>query len=194
MIVKALREGDHHALLWQACLKDHAKAAKPGVWPEAALPADLELQLVVPTPVYHLLQSFIDLRWRGKPDRQIGARHWQGWLQADTQHAAIRCLGPASTARALDASAPGRALAPHMLPLAKLLFNLAPESSVLRSVSLPQARGATEPLKCLFCADKFYTSGAMMEHLAWHAVHAAAPVVDREVASHILQERARRSP
>ena len=69
MIVKELQEGDHHSLLLQAGRKDHAKVAKPGLWPEAALPADLELQLAVPTTVYHLLQAFHDLRWRGKPDR-----------------------------------------------------------------------------------------------------------------------------
>ena len=34
----------------------------------------------------------------------------------------------------------------------------------------------------------------MLEHLLWHAVHAAAPVDDKEAASHILQERARSSP
>ena len=44
------------------------------------------------------------------------------------------------------------------------------------------------------CADKYHTSGAMLEHLAWHAVHAAAPVDDKEAASHILQGRARKSP
>ena len=33
----------------------------------------------------------------------------------------------------------------------------------------------------------------MVEHLAWHAMHAAALVDDKEAASHILQERARRS-
>ena len=47
MIVKALREGEHHALLLQVCLRNNAKAAKPGVWPAAAPPADLELQLAV---------------------------------------------------------------------------------------------------------------------------------------------------
>ena len=51
-----------------------------------------------------------------------------------------------------------------------------------------------EPTKCPLCADKYYTSGAMLEHLAWHAVHAAAPVEDKEAASHILQGRAQRSP
>ena len=30
VIVKALREGEYHALLLQVCLKDNAKAAKPG--------------------------------------------------------------------------------------------------------------------------------------------------------------------
>ena len=30
----------------------------------------------------------------------------------------------------------------------------------------------------------------MLEHLAWHAVHAAAPVDDKEAASNILQGRA----
>ena len=59
---------------------------------------------------------------------------------------------------------------------------------------LSPARGATEPTKCPLCADKYYTSGAMLEHLAWHAVHAAAPVDDKEAASNILQGRARRSP
>ena len=33
----------------------------------------------------------------------------------------------------------------------------------------------------------------MLEHLAWHAVHTAAPLDDKEAASHILQGRARRS-
>ena len=61
VIVKALREGERHALLLQARLEDNPKAAKPGVWPAAARPADLELQLVVPTTVYHWLQAFHDL-------------------------------------------------------------------------------------------------------------------------------------
>ena len=90
VIVKALREGEHHALLLQARLKDNARAAKPGVWPAAALLADLELQVAVPTTVYHWFQAFHDLRWRGKPDRQIGATHWQEWLQADAQHTTVR--------------------------------------------------------------------------------------------------------
>ena len=34
----------------------------------------------------------------------------------------------------------------------------------------------------------------MLVHLAWHAVHAAAPVDGKEAASHILRGRARRSP
>ena len=34
----------------------------------------------------------------------------------------------------------------------------------------------------------------MLENLAWQAVHAAAPVDDKEAASHILPGRARRSP
>ena len=44
VFVKALREGEHHALLLQARLKDNARAAKPEMWPAAALPADLELR------------------------------------------------------------------------------------------------------------------------------------------------------
>ena len=35
--------------------------------------------------MYQCLLAFHDLRWRGKPDRQIGATHWQEWLQADAQ-------------------------------------------------------------------------------------------------------------
>ena len=194
MIVKALREGEHHALLLQVRLKDNARAAKPGVWPAAAHPADLELQLAVPTAVYHWLQAFHDLRWRGKPDRQIGAMHWQAWLQTDAQRDAVRSLGPAPATRALDAAVPGRALAPHTVPLANLPFEPAPEGAIQKSVPLPPARGATELTKCPLCADKYHTSGAMLEHLAWHAVHAAAPVEDKEAASNILQGRARRSP
>ena len=194
VIVKELQKGKHHALLLQVCLKDNAKAAKPGVWPAAARPADLELQLVVPTTVYHRLQAFHNLRWRGKPDRQISATHWQGWLQADAQRDAVQALGPAPATRALNALAPGCALAPHTVPLANITFDPALGGAIRKSVPLLPARGTTEPTKCPLCADKYYTSGAMLEHLAWHAVHAAAPVEDKEAASHILQWRARRSP
>ena len=187
-IVKALREGKHHALLPGVRLQDNARAAKPGVWPAAALPADLELQLAVPTTVYHWLQAFHDLWWRGKPDRKIGARHWQEWLHADAQRDTVRGLGPAPATRALDASAPGRAQEPHTVPLANLPFDPAPEGTIRKSVPLPPARGATEPTKCPLCTDKFYTSGAMLEHLAWHAVHAATPVEDKEAASHIFRD------
>ena len=194
MIIKALREGEHHALLLQVRLKDNARAARPGVWPAAAHPADLELQLAVPTAVYHWLQACHDLQWRGKPDGQIGSAHWQTWLQPDAQRDAIRGLGPAPATRALDAAAPGRTLAPHTVPLANLPFEPAVEGAIRKSVPLPPARGATEPTKCPLCADKYYTSGAMLEHLAWHVVHAAAPADDKEAAANILQGRARRSP
>ena len=194
MIVKALREGEHDALLLQVRLKDNARAARLGPWPAAAHPADLELQLAVPTTVYHWLQAFHDLRWRGKPDRQIGSTHWQTWLQADAQRDAIRSLGSAPATQALDAAAPGRALAPHTVPLANLPFQPATEGAMRKSVPLPPAQGATEPTKCPLCADKYYTRGAMLEHLAWHAVHAAAPLDDKEAASNILQGRAWRSP
>ena len=160
-IVKAPREREHYAPLLQVRLKDNANAAKPGVWLAAGHPADSELQLGVLTTVYHWLQAFHDLRWRGKPDRHIGATHWQDWLQADTQHGVIRSLGPAPGTRALDATVRGGALAPHTVPRANLPFD-PPE-------------GDTEPMKCPLCADKYYTSGAMLEHLAWHAVHAAPP-------------------
>ena len=113
VIVKALREGEHHALLLRVCLKDNARAPEPGVWPAAARPADLELQLADRTTVYHWLQAFDDLRRRGKPDRQIGTTHWQEWLQPDVQPDAAQGLGPAPATRVLDASVPGRALAPH---------------------------------------------------------------------------------
>ena len=164
------------------------------MWPAAAHPADLELQLAVPTTVYHWLQAFHELRWRGKPDRQIGSTHWQAWLQADAQRDAVRSLGPAPATGALDAAAPGRALAPHTVLLANLPFQPATEDAIQKSVPLPPVRGATEPTKCPLCADKYWTSGAMLEHLAWHAVHAAAPVDVKEAASNILQRRARRSP
>ena len=95
---------------------------------------------------------------------------------------------------ALDESARGRALAPHTVLLASLPFEPAPEGANRTSVPLPPARGATEPTKYPLCTGKFYTSRAMLEHLAWHAVHAAAPAEDKEAASHILQGRAPRSP
>ena len=179
VIVKALRKGEHHALLLQACLKDNARAAKPGGWPAVALPADLKLQLAVRTTVYHWLQALQQLPWRGKPDRQICATHWQEWLQADAQRASVQSPGPAPTVGAFDASASGHALAPHKVPLANLPFNSAPESSIRKSVALPAARGATEPTQCPLCADQFYTSGAMLKHLALHTAHAAAPGEDK---------------
>ena len=114
IIFKTPWEWEHHAPLLQARLKDNARAAKPGVWRAAALPADLELQLAVPSTVYRSLQALCDQRWGGKPNRQIGATHGQEWLQADAQRDAVRGLGPAPTARAPDASAPGRALAAQL--------------------------------------------------------------------------------
>ena len=164
------------------------------MWPAGAHPADLELQLAVPTTVYHWLQAFHDLRWRGKPDRPISSTHWQAWPQADAQRDAVRSLGPAPATGCLDAAAAGRALAPHTVPLANLPLEPATSGAIRKSVSFPLARGATEPTKCPLCADKYYTSGVMLEHLAWHAVHAAAPLDDKEAASNILQGRARRSP
>ena len=62
VIVKALQEGEQHALLLQIRLKYNAKAAKRGVWPAAARPAVLELQLVFPTTVYYWLGVFHDLQ------------------------------------------------------------------------------------------------------------------------------------
>ena len=140
VIVKALREGEHHALLLKVPLKDNAKAAKPRPWPAAARPTDLELQLAVPTTVYHWVQSSHDLQWRGKPDRQIGATHWPEWLQAGAQRHAVKGPGPAPATRALDASDPGRVLAPHTVPLANLPFELAAEGALRKSVPLPPAR------------------------------------------------------
>ena len=129
MIVKALREGKHHALLLQVLLKDNAKAAKPGVWPAVAHPADLELQPAVPTTVYHWLQAFHD--GGAIPTAKSAPRTpWQEWLQADTQRDAVRSLGPTPATRALDAAAPGRALAPHTVPLANLPFDPAPEGTI----------------------------------------------------------------
>ena len=164
------------------------------MWPAAAHPANLELQLAVRGAVDHWLQAFHDLQCRGKPDHQIGATHWQAWLQTDAQRDAVRSPGPAPATRALDAAARGRPLAPHTVPLANLPFEPAPEGAIRKWVPLPPARGATEPTKCPLCADKYYTSGATLEHLAWHAVHVAAPVDDKEASSNILQGRAPRSP
>ena len=194
VIVKALLEGEHHALLLKVRLKHNTRVAKPGPWTAAALPVDLDLQLAVSTTVYHWLQALHDLQWRGKPDRQIDATHWQEWLQTDAERNAVQGLGPAPATRALDASAPGRALAPHTVLLANLHFDQAPEGAIRKSVPLPPARGATEPTKCPLCADKYYTSGVKLEHLVWHAMNAAARAEDKEAASLIHQGQARRSP
>ena len=94
VIVKVLREGEHHVLLLQVRFKDNARAAKPAVWPAVARHADLELQLAVPTTVHHWLPAFHDLRWRGKPDSQISATHWQESLQADAKLTPSRVLDP----------------------------------------------------------------------------------------------------
>ena len=83
VIVKVMQEGDHHAPLPQARLKDLVKAAK------LLLPTNLELQLAVRTTVYHWLHAFHDLRWRSKPERQMSPKHLQEWLQADAQHPAV---------------------------------------------------------------------------------------------------------
>ena len=193
MIVKALRKGEHHGLLLQVRLKDNDRAGRPGVWPAAAHPADLELQLVVPTTVYHWLQAFHDLRWRGKPDRQIGSTHWQTWLQADGSAMPPGVSGP----RPRHEPSMRQPRAAHWRRT-RFHWPTCPSDQRRRAPTgsrcIPPARGATEPTKCPLCADKYYTSGAMLEHLAWHAVHAAAPIEDKEAASNILQGRARRSP
>ena len=50
VILKALKEGAHHALLLQARLPDDVKAPKLGLLTKAGLlPVVLELQLAVPT-------------------------------------------------------------------------------------------------------------------------------------------------
>ena len=112
MIVKALQEGEHHALLLQVRLKDNARAARPGAWPAAAQPADLELQLAVPTTVYHWQQAFHDLRWRGKPkppnrlhalasvaaSRRAARCHPES--RARVRHTNPRCGGPGPRAGA----------------------------------------------------------------------------------------------
>ena len=67
----------------------------------------------------------------------------------------------------------------------------APSESRCRS---PRRGGPQSQRNGPLCADKYYTSGAMLKHLAWHAVHAAAPVDDKEAAPDMLQGRARRSP
>ena len=108
MIVKALREGEHHALLLQVRLKDNARAARPGVWPAAAHPADLELQLAVPTAVYHWLKGFPRPAMEGqaRPPNRLRAL-----ANVAASRRATRCH-PGSWARARDTSprcgGPGR--------------------------------------------------------------------------------------
>ena len=154
LIIKALREGEHHALLLQVRLKDNARAARPGVWPTWSS------------------------SWRSRPQCTTGYRP----STTCDGGASPRCGGPgphtgathgATGQPALQTSGGGR------------------HSEV---GPLPPARGATEPTKCPLCADKYYTSGAMLEQLMWHAAHAAAPADDKEAAINILQGRARRSP
>ena len=63
------------------------------------------------------------------------------WLQADAQRDAVRSLGPAPATGALAAAPPGRALAPHTVPLANLPFKPGTEGAIRKSVPLPLARG-----------------------------------------------------
>ena len=99
MIVKALRKGEHHALLLQVRLKDNARAASPGVWPAAAHPADLELQLAVPTTVYHWLQAFRPAtEGQTRPPNRLHAL-----ANVVASRRAARCH-PGSRARARDTS------------------------------------------------------------------------------------------
>ena len=158
------------------------------------LSVDLELQLAVSTTAYHWLQAFHDLQWRGKPDRKICLTHWPEWLQAEEQRAAVLNFRPGHpAARAPDGSARGRTLALHTVLLANPPFALVPESSIHKLVALPPRRVAMEPTECPLSAENFYTSRAMLEHLAWHAVHATACAESKVVASQILRGRAQRS-
>ena len=194
MIVKALWKGEHHALLLQVRLKDNARAAKPGVWPAAAHPADLELQLAVRpqcTPGYKpsttcdggAIPTAKSAPHTGKRGcRQTRSAMPSGVSGPRPRHEpSMRRARPARWChtrfhwRTCPSNQPGRAPSGSRVPF-------------------PLARGATEPTKCPLCADKYYTSGAMLEHPAWHALHAAAPVDDKEAASNILQGRAQRAP
>ena len=67
--------------------------------------------------------------------------HWQEWLQADAQRAAVQGSGPAPRTRALDGTAPGCALAPHTVPLANLPFDPEPEGGIRKSVPPPRHGG-----------------------------------------------------
>ena len=100
---------------------------------------------------------------------------------------------PPAVSRAPDLLAAGRTLAPQTVLLTNLPFAPAPEISIRKSVGLPPTRGATKPTKCSLCANKFYTSRSMLDHLAWHAVHATAPAEDQVAASHTLRERGQQS-
>ena len=148
VIVKALKEGDHHALLLKARHIDHAKASKPGPWPEAASrPIEHEVHLAVRTAEYHWVRAFQDLWWRVKPDCQISRTHWQDWLQADAQrhHPPPRTRAHCSADTRIIGSS--RTVAPHTVLLTYLPFALAPESCICKLVALPPATGATEPTK-----------------------------------------------
>ena len=125
------------------------------MWPAAAHPADLELQLAVPTTVYHWLQAFHDLRWRSKPDRQIGSTHWQTWLQAAR---AARCR-PRPLARARDASPRCGGPGPH----AGTTHGAASQPTLRTSgggrhsevgAAPPAREGPTEPTKCPLCGGQ----------------------------------------
>ena len=210
MIVKMLREGEHHALLLQVRLKDNARAARPGMWPAVGQPADLELQLAVLTTVYHWLQAFHDLQ-PGQPQK----------LPFSAKKPSTTCDGGANpTAKSaprtgkrgcrhtrsempFGVSGPRPRHEPSMRrPRAarwrhtRFHWPTCPLNQRRRAPSTSRCRSprCKEPTKCPLCADKYYTSGAMLEHLAWHAVHAAAPVDDKVAASNILQGRARTSP
>ena len=117
VIVKALREGEHHALLLQVRLKDNAKAAKPGVWPAAARPCRPRAPAGGPDHGIPLATGFPRPAMEGQAQppnrrhalarvaagRRTARRRPRSWTRA--RDARARCVGPGPRAGATHGSA-----------------------------------------------------------------------------------------
>ena len=186
--------GDQHTLLLQARLKDHGRAAKPGC--------------------SRRQRCFLltwGSSWWSRPRCTTGSRPstiCRGGASPTTKSAQhtgrtgyrrTRSTPPSTVSDLCQQRGPSMCR-PLSRPWRRTRSRLptCPATRHRRALSASWCPSLLQgepwsPPNAPFFADKFCTSGPLIEHLAWHAVHPAAPAEDREAASGILQQKARRS-